>query len=83
MEEADFLKFRELSLTFFAPQNWARLFRSRGMSITLAGRNLGTITDYTGMDPETNFAGGANFNAIEFLTQPPVRYFTARVNLSY
>ena len=56
---------------------------SRG-SITLSGRNLGTWTDYTGMDPEINWNGsGDNFGVSEFLTQPPVRYYTARINFTF
>ena len=53
------------------------------MSFTVTGRNLVTWTNYTGVDPELNTAGQANFSTADFLTQPPVRYFTARVNLSF
>lgn len=83
IEDAEFLKLRELSVTFVAPDNWARLFRAERVSLTLAGRNLATWTGYTGVDPEVNWAGQANFTTEDFLTQPPVRYYTARVNLAF
>jgi hypothetical protein len=51
---------------------------------TLSGRNLTTWTDYTGIDPEINESGGgANFTQGEFNTQPPLRYYTVRVNYSF
>lgn len=82
-EDADFVKLRELSLTFFAPGNWARALRAEGLSLTLTGRNLATWTSYSGVDPELNAAGQASFDVFDFLTAPPVRYYTARVNLSF
>jgi hypothetical protein len=55
-----------------------------GATLTLAGRNLKTWTNYTGLDPETNETGGdTNFSQNEFNTQPPVRYFTARLELTF
>jgi TonB-linked SusC/RagA family outer membrane protein len=83
IEPADFTKLRELSITFIAPESWARAVKARGLSITVAGRNLHTWTKYSGLDPELNEAGQANFTSIDFLTQPPVRYYTARVNLNF
>jgi hypothetical protein len=35
------------------------------------------------VDPELNTTGQANFNTADFLTQPPVRYFIARVNMTF
>jgi TonB-linked SusC/RagA family outer membrane protein len=84
MEPADFWKLREVSLTYDLPANIASQFRASATSITITGRNLATWTDYTGMDPEINSAGSAdNFGISEFLTQPPVRYFTVRFNFTF
>ncbi len=83
LEDASFTKLRELSLTFMAPDTWAQRFRLDGMSLTLSGRNLATWTNYTGMDPEVNFAGQANFTTAEFQSQPPIRHWTARVNVNF
>lgn len=83
IEDASFLKLREVSLTFSAPRRWASMLRARDVSLALAGRNLAVWTDYSGLDPEINQAGQSNFGATDFMTQPPVRYFTARINLSF
>jgi outer membrane receptor protein involved in Fe transport len=83
MEDGDFLKLRELAFTLLVPKNWSGRFGVNDMSVTLAGRNLKTWTDYTGFDPEVNSSPSANFSTSDFLTQPPVRYWTTRINVSF
>jgi len=83
VEDASFWKVREVSLAYDLPAVWATRIRARQASLVVAGRNLATRTNYTGLDPEVNQAGQNNFGATDFMTQPPVRYFTMRVNLSY
>jgi len=85
IEDASFVKWREASVRFGAPESWGRRFPAvKGASLTLAGRNLKTWTNYTGLDPEINETGGAsNFTQGEFNTQPPVRYYTVRLDLSF
>jgi TonB-linked SusC/RagA family outer membrane protein len=83
MEDADFVKFRELSFTYDAPSKVASRIGAASLSFTIAGRNLATWTKYTGLDPELNEAGQNNFTTADFLTQPPVRYWLGRVNVSF
>jgi len=83
MEDADFIKLRELSLTYDAPSKWSSYIGASSVSLTIAGRNLATWTRYTGLDPELNEAGQNNFTTADFLTQPPVRYWIVRANISF
>jgi hypothetical protein len=85
IESADFIKWREVSVTVSAPRRLTdALSRLSGLSLTVAGRNLATWTDYSGLDPETvEGGGGTNFSQSEFNTQPPVRYFMFRLNYSF
>lgn len=83
IEDASFWKLREVSVAFDAPADWARRLRASSLSLTLAGRNLATWTDYTGFDPEITFNGTSNYSTAEFFTQPPVRYLTARIALGW
>lgn len=83
IEDARFVKWRELSVRFEVPSSVGN--RSRilnGASVSISGRNLKTWTNYTGVDPEiaeTGGTGGAGgFSQGEFNTQPPVRTFTIR-----
>jgi TonB-linked SusC/RagA family outer membrane protein len=85
IEDGEFIKWRELSLRVGVPDRLGQnLPALRGASVTFSGRNLKTWTDYTGLDPEINETGaGSNFTQGEFNTQPPVRYFTVRLDLSF
>jgi hypothetical protein len=85
IHKADFLKWRELAFTLTPPRSlMARMPGIETLSLTIAGRNLYTWTDYPGLDPEINETGsGSNFTQGEFGTQPQVRYWTARLNISF
>jgi TonB-dependent starch-binding outer membrane protein SusC len=85
VEKADFVKWRELAVSLGMPPSLRERFSMLdGVTLTLAGRNLATWTDYTGLDPEINESGGgAGFTQGEFNTQPPLRQLTARVNVAF
>ncbi len=84
LEDGDFVKLREVSVSFFLPSQWANMIQASRATLTVTGRNLFTWTDYTGVDPEVNMAGSAdNFGTDDFLTQPPLRYFSARLTINF
>ncbi|HEY2377685.1 MAG TPA: SusC/RagA family TonB-linked outer membrane protein [Gemmatimonadaceae bacterium] len=81
IEDGDFIRFRELSLTFNAPERWAsKYFRGRSLAITGAVRNLGILwTKYTGVDPEAYGTTGDAPSSFQAFAPP--RYVTLRLNL--
>ncbi|MGH7719484.1 MAG: TonB-dependent receptor domain-containing protein, partial [Gemmatimonadaceae bacterium] len=84
IEDADFWKLREVSVTLTPPVRWANRLGVSGLSLTLSGRNLATWTDYSGFDPEVNAIGQLdNFTTLDFVSAPPVRYYTARVEVTW
>ncbi len=82
-QDGGFVKLREVSLTYTAPPAWAARFGASSLSITATGRNLVTWTKYRGPDPEVNDIGQFNFSVADFLTQPPVRQFFGRINVTF
>ncbi|MDQ3997539.1 MAG: hypothetical protein M3303_11070, partial [Gemmatimonadota bacterium] len=83
IEDGDFVRFREISLAFTAPDAWAnRFLRGQSLVATLAARNLHVWTGYSGVDPEAT--GTATGNApSEFQAFGPPTYFTFRLNLGF
>ena len=81
IEDGDFIRFRELSLTFSASESWAnRVLRGRSLGITGAVRNLGILwTKYTGVDPEAYGTTGDAPSSFQAFAPP--RYVTLRLNL--
>jgi TonB-dependent starch-binding outer membrane protein SusC len=83
IEPADFVKLRELSVSFMVPDRFVRQAGVSGTRLTFSGRNLGTWTKYSGYDPEVNTYGQANFSTTDYHNQPPVRFFTARLDVNF
>ncbi len=80
-----FWKLREVSLKIIAPDSWVhRYLRGRTASLTLSGRNLATATPYRGLDPEVSeFGGQPTLANAQFFTQPPLRAFVGRIDISW
>lgn len=65
IRSANFVKVREVALTFDAPVNAMRYLGAKSLAITVSGRNLGMWTKYTGLDPENSLtpaSGGLSGN---------------------
>jgi TonB-linked SusC/RagA family outer membrane protein len=80
--DGTFLKLREASLTYYAPEAWAAAVHATSMQISLTGRNLLKWTSYDGIDPELNGNGQSDFPD-DFLTAPPIRTLAVRVSLGF
>ena len=88
----DFLRWRELSLTYNTPVGFANRVGATDLAITIGGRNLMLWTKYAGVDPEVNVygrgAGGTatdiNFgDAIDAFGFPIPRRFTFSVRAGF
>lgn len=80
---ADFFKLREVSVTYSLPTSWASRVGAKGVSLSVAGRNLGIWSRYSGADPELNFSGDANFSRTDYMSVPMIRRFVASVNATF
>ena len=86
VEDASFMKLRELTLSFDVPETMvARIGRGvRTAELSFSGRNLWTHTNYTGMDPEvSNFGNQPIGRNIDVAPFPPSRSFWFSVSLGY
>lgn len=78
-----FVRLRELGVSWRMPEGWAGRLGAEQMTLSVSGRNLARIDDYSGHDPETNSAGPATFNTEDFFGFPPARYFLARLGVTF
>jgi TonB-linked SusC/RagA family outer membrane protein len=89
IEPADFWRLRSITVSYDVPQSFLNWGRSA--TVTLGARNLLTITDYTGTDPEVqdfadatgNVAGGGEFGRRDYYQIPNPRTFTFSVRVSW
>ncbi|MDZ7592517.1 MAG: TonB-dependent receptor [Rubrivivax sp.] len=56
-QQGDFTRWRELAVTWTAPEGIAAKLGAKSFSVTASGRNLVIWTKYPGMDPEANAIG--------------------------
>jgi outer membrane receptor protein involved in Fe transport len=82
-ENGSFTRFRELSMAYEMPTKWANAVRASRWSVVLTGRNLGVMTDYTGVDPEAAQSNNDARGNEEYFSTPPLRIMTLRMNFSF
>lgn len=83
LEDAGFIRLREMSLTLTPPRDFMNgVLGGRTLTATLAARNLKVWTDYTGVDPEA-FFGDNSDGASEFQSFGPKRFYTLRLSLGF
>ncbi|MDQ6769965.1 MAG: SusC/RagA family TonB-linked outer membrane protein [Gemmatimonadota bacterium] len=83
IQKADFLKLRDLSLSYDLPPAFVGRFAERA-TLMLAGHNLKIWTKYGGADPELNFNGGTStFNRNDSWTVPTPRRYTFSIALGF
>jgi TonB-linked SusC/RagA family outer membrane protein len=83
LEDASFVKLRDLSLTYDLPLDLVGRMGLSTASVTLAGHNLAIWSDYTGYDPEVNSYGNRLFARADVYAAPMMRRLTMSVNLGY
>jgi TonB-linked SusC/RagA family outer membrane protein len=92
VEKADFWKLRSLALTYQLPAGIVSKFAQRA-SVTLAGTNLATWTDYDGMDPEVEdfddraetgiYDGATDYGRREYYNLPPARSYMVSFRVTF
>jgi TonB-dependent starch-binding outer membrane protein SusC len=84
VEDASFVKLRQLAVRYSTSAAWLRSVGARAMQVELLGRNLHTWTDYTGYDPEINMFGLSTVErGVDFAVYPNARVYTLGVRLTY
>lgn len=81
IEDASFVKLREVSVYWDIPEDWVKqLLPAASARLTLSGRNLMTWSSYSGLDPEvSNFGNqpiGRNYDVAPY---PPSRSYWVSV----
>ncbi len=80
--DADFIKFRSLSLTYNFPASVLKN-KVQGLSISLVGRNLFYIMKKTdNIDPESNY-NNSNAQGLEYASLPTVKTYGVNINVKF
>ncbi|MEQ9569323.1 MAG: hypothetical protein RLN75_03970, partial [Longimicrobiales bacterium] len=77
VEDASYWRLSEAGVRWRLPRNWPG-----APLLSLTGHDLAVFTDYSGMDPEVNQFGASEILVRDFMTQPPVRLWSVRLDVS-
>ena len=81
--DASFVKFREISLGYNLPPDWAKVIGAQSVNVALIGRDLGILyKNAPHIDPETALNSG-NGQGLESLQVPSTRSYGFSVNLKF
>jgi TonB-linked SusC/RagA family outer membrane protein len=87
VEDGSFVKLREVSLSYTLDAEMLQSALGTGavnqVRFSLIGRNLLTLTDYTGWDPEVGLRSDANNFRLDEYAYPNFRTFTGSVNFQF
>ncbi|HYI01930.1 SusC/RagA family TonB-linked outer membrane protein, partial [Hyalangium sp.] len=85
IEDASFLKLREITVTYQLPDSWVtQIPKVKSARLSLSARNVFTITGYSGLDPEvSNFGNQAIARNIDVAPFPPSRSFWTSIDVGF
>lgn len=86
VEDGSYLKLREASISYTLPaatlKNFANGFM-KGIKIALVGKNLFTLTNYSGYDPEVATNNGVQYFSYDFMGYPNYRSYSASIEIKF
>jgi TonB-linked SusC/RagA family outer membrane protein len=85
IEDASFLKVREVTISYQLPTAWVSAIpQVKSARLSVSGRNLLTFTGYSGLDPEvSNFGNQAIARNIDVAPFPPSRSFWTSLDVGF
>jgi TonB-linked SusC/RagA family outer membrane protein len=79
--DADFIKLRQIILSYDLPQQIVAKTPFKGISVSVVGRNLGILMKHVpNVDPESSYNNG-NGQGLEFFGAPTVRSYGFNLNI--
>lgn len=84
IQDGSWIRMRDISLSYNLPGTLLDKTPFSAANITLNARNLFLITDYTGIDPETNLTGdSSNVFGYDYFNNPNTKSYGINVNLTF
>ncbi len=83
-EKGDFIKIREVSVSYRLPEAWPVVDMFTGITVTASATNLMTWTEYKGFDPEVSVGGSSLLNrGADNRSIPSPRLFMLRASFQF
>ncbi len=84
VEDASWVRLRDLNVSYSLPAKLLANLPFETVRFGFSARNLFLITDYTGIDPETNLTGdSSNVFAYDYFNNPNTRSYGVNLNITF
>ena len=90
VEDGSYLRLKNIALAYNLPTDVLENIGVQSLSLSLSAQNLLTFTNYSGLDPEVNFAGGSTSNqasntaiGFDFGNYPTIQSVTLGLNVKF
>ena len=83
IEDAGWIRLREIALTYSFGRKTLKDGFIKGLDIYFAVKNLWLLTDYSGIDPETNLLGTSNTQGIDLFNMPGTKSYSIGLRVSF
>ena len=84
IEDGSYLRLKSLTLSYNLPNQLLDKIKLKSARVFLRGQNLYTLTPYSGMDPEVNYAGTSTVTrGVDFFTYPQVRTYSLGIKMKF
>ena len=83
IHDTSWIRLREARLAYTFPKATAERLRMTDLTIAFTGRNLILITDYPGIDPETNLTGTSAGYGLDYFNMPNTRSYNIGVTANF
>ncbi len=83
IEDGSWIRLRDLTLSYAFPKTFINRIKLTGLDLGVYGRNLILITNYTGIDPETNLYGPNNSIGIDAFGTPNTKSYGVSLNVTF
>lgn len=83
LEDGSYIRLKSVTLSYALPDNWLSRLNVDNASLYVTAKNLFTLTDYTGFDPEVGHFGQDNTRmGYDYGAYPSVRTYILGINLN-
>ncbi len=84
VEDGSFLRLRNLSIGYSLPGSLLQKAKLGTVRLYLTATNLWTLTNYTGLDPDTSVFGGNEYGTgIDYSAYPSAKTYVAGISLEF
>jgi TonB-linked SusC/RagA family outer membrane protein len=84
VERVSWARLREVTLSYsLRTAGFKKATKLESIDFSFTGRNLLLLTNYTGVDPETNLVGVSNARNLDYFNNPGTKSFIFTVKINY